>query len=78
MPEQDGQCTYNVTLKSVGVTIFAVEKQKILHILSACVCVCSLSYPVRNAHAPYYIILSGCSVFFHIISKKERFSERSY
>jgi hypothetical protein len=36
-----------------------------------CECVCSLSYPACKAHAPYYIVicsLSGCTVFFHIIS----------
>ena len=34
-------------------------------------CVCSLSYPACNAHAPYYIVicdLSGCTIFFRIIS----------
>jgi len=34
-------------------------------------CVCSLSYPACNEHALYYIVicsLSGCSIFFHIIS----------
>jgi hypothetical protein len=30
------QSTYNVTLRRVSVTIFAVEKQCVLHILSAC------------------------------------------
>ena len=33
---QDGQCTYNVTLMRVRVTIVAVEKQKVLNILSLC------------------------------------------
>ena len=31
------------------------------------VCVCSLSYPACNAHAPYYIVIcgvSGCTIFF--------------
>jgi len=30
------------------------------------VCVCSLSYPVYKAHAPYYMIcgMSGCAIFF--------------
>ena len=34
----------------------AVEKQKLLHILSVCVCVCVCVafYPARNAHAPCY------------------------
>jgi len=34
-------------------------------------CVCSLSYPACNAHEPYGIVscgLSGCAVYFHIIS----------
>jgi hypothetical protein len=44
----------NVTLRNVRVTIFAVEKQYVLHILS----VCSLSYPSSNPHAPHYDILS--------------------
>jgi hypothetical protein len=36
-----------------------------------CACVCSLIYPERNAHAPCYIVtcvLSGSTIFFHIIS----------
>jgi len=36
-----------------------------------CVCVCSLSYAVRKAHAPYYIVtcgLPGYTILFHIIS----------
>ena len=36
MIEQDRQCTYNITLRHVCVTIVAVEKQYILHILSVC------------------------------------------
>jgi len=32
-------------------TIVAVEKQRVLHNLS--VCICSLRYPACNAHAPY-------------------------
>jgi hypothetical protein len=57
----------NVTYRCVRVTIVAVEKQEVLHIL----CVCSLSYPTRKAHASYCIVnfgLSGCTIFFHIIS----------
>jgi hypothetical protein len=72
-PKQDCQCTYDVILGRVSVTVFAVGKHYIFWVR-----VCSLSYPACNAHAPYYIILSGSAVFFHITSKKERFSERSY
>jgi hypothetical protein len=46
---QDGQCTYNVTLKRFRKTIVAVEKQLVLHTLE---CVCSLRYS-SNAHEPY-------------------------
>ena len=33
------------------------------------VCVCAISYPASNAHAPYYIVicgLPGCITFYHI------------
>jgi len=41
---------YNVTLRHVRATIVALENNK-YYILW--VCVCSLSYPARNTHAPY-------------------------
>ena len=34
--KQDKQCTYNATLRFVCATIVAVERQKVLHILSVC------------------------------------------
>jgi hypothetical protein len=34
--EQDSQCTYNVQLRWVSLTVVALEKQWILHILSVC------------------------------------------
>ena len=52
------QCTCNVTLRSVLVTIFVVEKQYVLHILRACVC--CLSYAAYKAHAPYYVAVCDC------------------
>jgi len=51
LPQQDMQCTYNITLRCVRASIVAVEKQWALHNLS--VCICSLSCPACNAHAPY-------------------------
>jgi hypothetical protein len=42
-----------VTFRRVSVTIVPVEKQWLLWIGS----VCSLSYPVCKAHAPYYIVI---------------------
>ena len=38
-PKQYWKCRYNVTMGRVRVTIVAVEKQCILHILCVCVCV---------------------------------------
>ena len=58
---------YDVTLRRVRVTIVAVEKQQVLHILSVSVV---FNYRARNTRALYYIImcvLSGCTIFFHII-----------
>ena len=34
----DRRCTYDVTLRSVSVTILAVEKQLLLHNTTACIC----------------------------------------
>jgi len=48
------RCTCNVTLKRVRVTIVTVEKQSVLHYSASVV-----SYPTRNAHAPYCPISSS-------------------
>jgi hypothetical protein len=61
------QCAHNVTLKSVRVTIDAVEEQRI----TFSVCVHNPSYPRIKAHVPYYIVicdLSDSTKFFHIFS----------
>jgi len=34
--KQDRQCAYNVTLRRVCAAIVAVEKAKLLHVLSVC------------------------------------------
>ena len=54
--KQDRQCTEKVTLKRFRATSVAVEKpwELVLHNLS--VCICSLRYPVFNAHAPYFYL----------------------
>jgi hypothetical protein len=62
--KQESQNKYNVTMSHFCVPAVKV-KGTVLHILSAC---CSLSYPARNAHVPYYVTcgLSDSSIFFHI------------
>jgi hypothetical protein len=69
--QQDRQCTYNVTLKSVREIIVAVKKHK--YYIFLCVC--------ESAHAPYCIDicgLSGFDIFSDIISQRVPFSERNY
>jgi hypothetical protein len=51
------QAMFTATLRRVGVTIVAVEKQWVLNNLS--VCICSLIYPAYNTHAPYCQLCSA-------------------
>ena len=53
--QQDGHCTYYVTLGRVRVTFVAVGRE--YHILS----VCSLRNPAYKEHAPYYMAVCGIS-----------------
>jgi len=53
--KQDRHCTYNVTLRRSRVTIVAVEKQWILHILS----VLSAVLVIQHAERVRRIILSS-------------------
>ena len=64
--KQDGQCTYNVTLRRVRATIIVVEKQWILHVLSVFValgilqamrmCHCHLWHARLYHIFPHYLI----------------------
>ena len=68
---------YNVILRRVRVTIVAVEKQDVLHILSTCTYFC-LACPAWKSQSPYYIVicgLAGSTLIFRIISYMARFSE---
>jgi len=70
------QCTYNVPQKRVRATIAAVEKQKYYIFW---VCVCSLGYPARKAHAPHYIFICGipcCIIFFSTLPRTPQYSEK--
>ena len=47
--KQERQCTFNVTLRHIRITIVAVEKQNVLHILSVILYSC-IRYPACKAH----------------------------
>jgi hypothetical protein len=53
--KEDRQCAYTVTRRRVHITIFAVEKQKLLHILNACLYSC-VSYPARKSHLFSFVL----------------------
>ena len=65
-------CTYNVILRWIPVTIFTVEKQYLLRILSICFC---LDSPALKTRVPYYIFFSGLSScpFFNITLGRQDF-----
>jgi len=68
--KQDKQCTYNVTMRHVRVTIVVVEKQNYYIFL---VYVCSLIYTKWKTNAPYDTVLcglSGCTIIFQVISQR--------
>ena len=72
---QDRQCTYEVTLRRVRVTIVAVKKLYVLHILYFY----SLSYLAGNAHASYYIVmcvLSASSLVSTLLHKRHDFRRK--
>ena len=73
--KQERRCTYNMILTRIRVTISTVKKYYIF-----CVCIFSLSYSARNAHAPYYIViccLLGCTICLHNISQTARFLRKN-
>ena len=75
--KQDTQCTYNVILRRVRATIFAVKSKK-CYIFRAYIC--SLKYPACNADVPYYIVICGFPgsvLFFHIISSIEKYRNKN-
>jgi hypothetical protein len=57
--EKNGrQCTYNVTSRHIHLTIVAVEKQWVLHILSGCLYTCFI-YVACKDHVLCYIVICG-------------------
>ena len=74
--KQDMNRRYNVTTRRVLPTIAAVEKPWVLHKLI--VCICSLTYPACNAHAPYCHLWSAplYNIFPHYVKKRKDFRKR--
>jgi len=67
----------NVIFSFVRATLFAVENQK-YYIFRACVC--SLRYPVCNAHAPYCHLwpVRLYSICPHYVNNVTIFEKKSY
>jgi hypothetical protein len=72
--EQETQCTYNATVRRVSVTIVAVEKQCVLHILNVYFIALGIQHATRTRHNAM-CGLYGCIRFLHIISKMAPFSK---
>ena len=65
--DKTGSVDINVTLRPVRVTIFTVKICKYLYYLFR-MCVCCVSYPACNAHAPYYIVFLSCTALLKFSS----------
>jgi hypothetical protein len=65
--KQETQCMYNVTFRRVSVTIVAVKKQYVLHILSVYCVALGIQHVMRTRHKAIRGLF-GCTRFFHIIS----------
>jgi hypothetical protein len=77
--KQGRQCTYNATtFRRVRAPTAAVEKPWVLHNLS--VCICSLSYPSCNAHAPYCQLCPAplYNIFPHYLINGTIFEKKNY
>ena len=78
------QCAYNATLRRVGVTIIAVEKQKLLYILyvsecvSVCVCVALVIQHKKSMRCiiESFVACPALIIFSTLSHKQERFSEK--
>jgi hypothetical protein len=67
--QHDRQRSDNLTLRRIHATIVAVKGQVVLHNLSGCVC--SLSYPACNAHAPLFSsVACPAQQYFSTLSHK--------
>jgi len=72
---QDRQCTYNIILMCVRVTIVAVEMQYVLHIMSECVCV-FVALGIQHAMCVSRILIygvRGSAIFLQGISYRYDF-----
>jgi len=61
--KQGKQCTYNVTLRRVRAATVAMEKQRVLHYLSVCICghkypACAVMSSVAFPYVQYFSALS--------------------
>jgi hypothetical protein len=75
---QTGNVRINATLRRVRATVVAMEKQKVLHVPS--VCLCSLRHPACNAPAPYCHLWPDqlYTTFSHYLINGTIFVKKSY
>jgi len=66
---QDEQSTYSVTLRRVLVSIFAVEKQYVLNVMSECLYSC-LIYLTWKTQASHYVFIVR---LYNICFSKKRY-----
>jgi len=72
--EEEKQCTYNLTLRSVRVTTVDMEQQLVLHNQMFD---CSIRYPARNALAPYYLVPCPLyNIFPHYLTNTTIFGKK--
>lgn len=55
--DKDRQCTYNVTLRRVRVTVIAVERQLVLRILSVCIIALVKRHANRRFSVLCYVVM---------------------
>jgi hypothetical protein len=75
--DQDRQCRYKSNTEERSRNHCCRRKSNTYYIVWKCVC--CLSYPACNAHAPYYIVicgLSGSTIFSHSLINSTTFRKR--